>query len=535
MELIFPIPPLKRHYRAKPTRYLAGLVGHEGPGSLHDALSRRGWIEELSAGDHSIDERNSLFGISMTLTDAGEPNVEEIVDLIYAWIDLIRREGIAAWRYREDARLADLDFRFHDQTTPVAAVIDAAEALADYPLEDVLRHSHLMEEFDEPLIRRYLGFLTPENALVSISGPDVDVDFTESIFDPPWRSGPALLPREIDAPFELPGPNSYVPKDLDLALEPEPPGKPELLETGTAVETWHAPDTEFRTPTARVDLQLRPAEPFTPDDVVLATLHAKLVENAMHARAYAAELAGLTHSVSPTWTGLRIYVRGFHDKLAVLFDDALATFVGPALDAERFALERTELIKAYAKHERTQLMRDTVQSLLHPEMWPVDILLDTARRATPATLAAWRKKRLPGMGATLLVHGNLREEDARSLAALVQRRLGIVELPHVLPMARRLAGSLRYEHAREARGDTDYALYIQGASDAIEERACIVLIGRMLDDRYFTALGTEQKKRTYVPRAFALPVARHPGIVFVQWSEAGAEELETNTRAFLNA
>lgn len=532
LDFAFPIPPLKPHYRTKPARYLAGLVGNQGPGSLHDILNSRGWIRELEADAGAIDEQNSMFGITIKLREAGEDHVQGIVDLTYAWIDLIRSEGIDAWRYREYARLADIEFRFHNLTTPIEAVIAAADALANYPPEDVLRHAHMMAQFDESLIRRYLEFLTPENSLVSISGPQVDVGYGESIHDPAWRSGPALLPRKIDAPFQLSGPNTFIPEDIDLLLEPGPPGKPALLETRTAVETWHAPDTEFLTPTARVELLLRPAAPFTPDDVVLATLHAQLVSDAMHARVYSAERAGLVHSVEPTWTGLRVYVRGYHDKLAVLFDDALTTLIDAPVNAERFTLEHADLVRTYRHRKRTELLRDTVQHLLHPEMWPTDVLTDAAQRATPATLAAWRKKRLAGMGATLLVHGNLLEEDARSLAALVQRRLRIVELPHVTPTPRRLAGSLRYENSVEFRDDTVYALYIQGASDAIEERARIALIRYMLHDRYFTAHIADEQ--TYVASATLLTIVRLPGIVFTLWSETGAEELETRTQAFLD-
>lgn len=58
LRLTFPIPPLKRHYRTKPAGHLATLIGHEGPGSLHDVLSSRGWIETLSAGARSVDEHN---------------------------------------------------------------------------------------------------------------------------------------------------------------------------------------------------------------------------------------------------------------------------------------------------------------------------------------------------------------------------------------------------------------------------------------------------------------------------------------------
>ena len=533
----FPIPPLKPHYRTKPAAHLATIIGHEGPGSLHDVLSSRGWIEALYAWARTVDEQNATVEISVTLTEAGAPRIAEIVDLTYAWIDLIRRDGIAAWRYREQARRAHLGFRFQEQTAPAAAVTAAAEALADYPVEDVLRHDYLLEAFDESLTHEFLAYLSPDNALVSISGPDVDGDRVEPVFGTAWRSGPPLLPREVSSPLELPGPNPYLPEDLDLALEPSPPAKPKKLATGTAVETWYAADTEFRTPTARVDLQLRGAEPFTPDDVVLATLHAELVEDSMNARAYAAGQAGLIHAVNPTWTGLRIYVGGYSDNLAVLFEDAVDAFVGPALDAEKFAVARTELAKAYANQKLRrphEQVVDTVYRLLHPRLWPLDALLDAARRATPATLSAWRRTRLNGMGATLLVHGNLFEDDARALAVLAQERLGVVELEHVLPTARRLAGSRRFAHDVD-HDDAAYALYVQGASDAIEERARIGLIGRMLGARYFTALRTE-RQLGYIVQAYAFPIARHPGIAcVVQASKAGAGEVEALTRAFLDA
>ena len=531
----FPIPPLRPHYRTKPARHLANLIGHEGPGSLHDVLSRRGWIEGLSAGAAALDEWNATFHIRMALTDAGKPHIAEIVDLTYAWIGLVRRAGISRWRYREDARGAALRFRFPETATPTATVIRAAEALPHYPPEDVLRHPYLMEAFDEPLIRRFLAHLVPENALVSISGPDVDGDRIEPVFGTAWRMGPAMLPRDVEAPLVLPGPNRYLPEDLDLALEPDPPARPVLLPTGTVVETWHAPDTQFRTPAARVDLQLRAAEPMTPADVVLATLHAELVDDSMNSHTYPARLAGLTYAVRASWTGLRVYVGGFHDKLALLLEDVLDAFVASRVDPDRFAAARATLTEAYANQKLRrphEQVKETIYHLLHPGVWPVDDLLNALSRATPETLAAWRRMRLTGMGATLLVHGNLLEEDARSLAALVQRKLDIVELPHKLPNARRLEGSRRYEHAVD-HDDAAYVLYLQGARDGIDERARIGLIGRMLAARYFTALRTE-RQLGYIVQAYALPIARRPGIAFVvQAPTAGAREIETLTRTFL--
>ena len=71
----FPIPPLRPHYRIKPAGFLASLIGHEGPSSLHDVLSSRGWIEGLSAGRSAVDDWNAELRVSLTLTEMGASHV----------------------------------------------------------------------------------------------------------------------------------------------------------------------------------------------------------------------------------------------------------------------------------------------------------------------------------------------------------------------------------------------------------------------------------------------------------------------------
>lgn len=531
----FPIPPLRPHYRTKPAYHLASLVGHEGQGSLHELLSKRGWIERLSASSYSYDEGNSVFGISIGLTEEGNSRLDEIVDLTHAWLSLIRRDALAPWRYAENARRLGLRFRFQEEGSATNAVTRAAEGLSDYPPEDVLRAPYLVESFDETLLRRYLDHLTPDNSLVALAGPDIEGDRVEPIFDVTWRPGPGLAPSDIAAPLALPGANPYLPEDLDLAFEPGPPSLPVEVDTPTAVETWHAPDTEFRTPTARVTLTLRSAQPFGPEDVVLSSLYAELVEDAMNAQAYDARLAGLAYSVDATWTGFTIAVAGYHDRLGVLFDETLDAFSTTAIAPGKFALAREQFAKVYANLALDypyEQVTGALGRLLHPHLWPVQPLLDALGRVTPETMASWRGKHLAGMGATLFVHGNLHEEDARELAGLVQNRLDIAELPHELPRAKHVHGSHRYEQVVD-HDDAAYALYIQGDSEAVEEQARVGLIGRMLSGRYYTALRTE-RQLGYVVQAYSNPIARRPGIVLrVQASKIGATEIEALTNAFL--
>ncbi|MDE0658838.1 MAG: insulinase family protein [Gammaproteobacteria bacterium] len=531
----FPVPSNKPHYRSKPGVFLATLVGHEGRNSLHRVLSGRGWIDGLVATSHDLDDWNGIFDIDLTLTEAGKSHVDEIADLTYAWIDLIRRQGVEGWRYDEEARLAELRFRFQEMTEPVESVIAGAEGLLDYAPEDVLRADFAMDSFEEPLIRRYLDRLVPENSIVVLSGPDIEGDRVEYWFGVPWRLGSVLVPDDVAAGLELPGPNPYLPENVDLVFEPASLEPPVRLETETSVQTWHAPDTEFGLPVSFVNLDLQTAEPLDADGVVLATLHARLVERALNPRAYAAREAGLVVDIEATRTGLRISVQGIGDKHAELFDDVLTTFIDPEIDAKMFAAVRATLRREYANLSSVppyQQVDESLSRLIHSERFPLTALIDAADRATPATLAAWRAETLVGLGATLFVYGNLRDTDARGLAATAQRLLGVVDRPYKVPQAKRLAGARHYEHPVD-HDDAAYLLYIQGASNAMTDLARLGLIGRMLGARYFTALRTE-RQLGYVVAAHTDYIARHPGLVFtVQASSVGVREIEALTQQFL--
>jgi len=534
LSLRFPVPPNKPHYRSKPGEFVAALVGHEGPGSLHHVLSSRGWIDDLVATSHDQDEWNGVFDIDLTLTEQGHPHVNQIIDLTHAWIDLIRREGVEGWRYREEARRAELDFRFQEVEAPMDSAVAAAEGLLNYAPEDVLRADYLWDSFDAPLIRRYLDRLVPDNSIVAVSGPDVEGDRVERTFNVPWRLEPGLAPDEATAAFALPGPNPYMPENVDLAFDPAALEPPVRLETETAVETWHAPDTEFGLPVAFANLDLRAAGRFGAEDHVLATLHARLLEHALNPRAYPAEIAGLDVDIQATATGFRLSVRGYSDKLALLFDDVLTAFIDPEADSPVFAPVRATLLQEYATLSTAppyRQMDDSLYRLIHSEWFPLAALVDAAEGATPAALAAWRRDVLVDLGATLFVHGNLRAEDARALAAAAQRRLGIVDRPRTVPRAKRLVGARRHERP-VAHDDATYLLYFQG-DDTMEDLATLGLLGRMLGARYFTALRTE-RQLGYVVGAYADHIARHAGLVFtVQASRVGVAEVEALTRQFL--
>src|SRR5690606_8943185 len=105
--------------------------------------------------------------------DSGYRNLGRVTEALFDYITLLRDNPPEAWRYQEQARMAELGFRFQEPSSATAFVYQVAPRFMDYPPEHVLAAPYLMEEFDPVLIESYVDALTPEHLVMEIAGPDV--------------------------------------------------------------------------------------------------------------------------------------------------------------------------------------------------------------------------------------------------------------------------------------------------------------------------------------------------------------------------
>src|SRR5690554_7436814 len=111
LSLIFPMPSIKPHYRAKPEYYLTNLIGHEGEGSLLSWLKKQGWANSLVAGMALDNQEESALSINLSLTQEGLKHYPQVIRATFQYIGLIRQQGIDRWRFDEQAKLLDVGFR----------------------------------------------------------------------------------------------------------------------------------------------------------------------------------------------------------------------------------------------------------------------------------------------------------------------------------------------------------------------------------------------------------------------------------------
>jgi insulysin len=71
IEVSFPLPYQPAMWKYKPANFLAHFVGHEGPGSLHSYLKRKGWLTSLSSGPQNLAREFAMFKVTLHLTQEG--------------------------------------------------------------------------------------------------------------------------------------------------------------------------------------------------------------------------------------------------------------------------------------------------------------------------------------------------------------------------------------------------------------------------------------------------------------------------------
>ncbi len=546
LSLTFPIPSQEDNYRTKPANYVANLLGHEGPGSLFDVLKRAGLAESLSAGLGMDTGENATLEISISLTPEGLSRHEEILPLVFNYIEKIRQKGISEQRFLEMQNLARIDFRFREQGSPLHEAMRLASQLMDYPPEDLLRAPWLVERYAPEQYREILNRLTPENVLAFVLSPDPGLEnpnrtnwyeaaWTREALDPKALTTPQL--PELAAQLQLPSTNPFVPEDLEMVPGPTM-AKPLLLGSAQGMEIWFARDTRFDTPKANVFISLRtPAARASARSNVLTQLLVDSINANLNAWAYSASLAGLDYSVYPHLRGITVRVGGYNDKLHTLMNRILLQVASPELTRQRFDIARQNLIDGLqnkAKDRPVEQTSEFVQTSLIEGAWSTDDKLRAAREVTFEELLSFSEAAFSQVDPVMMAHGNLTEASALNLAwqieAFVLRntentrveRSQVRQLPE-----RETEVSLTVDHP-----DTGYTLYMQGDNTSFEERARFQLLAQIISSPFYEEIRTT-RQIGYIVYATPYEMLETPALAFVVQSPSASQtEIDQAVAAF---
>jgi len=173
LSLTWQLPPQFTNWRSDPTDYIGHLLGHEGSGSVLSALKRRGWASTIFAGighdGFTMASSHALFSVTVGMTEEGVEKWEDIVELVYSYIQMMKNIGGAdgskfpGYIFEELKVVGEFKFRFQEDEQPSELVEDLADELSPchaLPPEHLLDGSTLKFEFDGgevmEIINKYL-------------------------------------------------------------------------------------------------------------------------------------------------------------------------------------------------------------------------------------------------------------------------------------------------------------------------------------------------------------------------------------------
>mmetsp|Transcript_5240 Transcript_5240/g.7540 ORF Transcript_5240/g.7540 Transcript_5240/m.7540 type:complete len:1284 (-) Transcript_5240:110-3961(-) len=262
-----------------PQRSISHLLGHESPGSLHYLLNNHpdgALINGLSSGTGVDGSDFSLFSLALSLTPLGVQRREDVINLCWQWIALIRStiesqqpssptalgnddasmdymdvynmEKMANQptmeEYHEELKhLSQIGFRFRENGDPTDFCSNAAELLFECEPWELLAGKSIKANYNATVVKAFMERFTPENTLITINAQDFKADGAPadetaiSLDHMPWKKEqwygaeyrqmriPDTVmenwanPPKIDGRLKLPALNQFIPTDFTLRCE----------------------------------------------------------------------------------------------------------------------------------------------------------------------------------------------------------------------------------------------------------------------------------------------------------------------------
>ena len=528
LQVSFPIQDYRYDYHVKPVAYLGNLVGHEGEGSLLSQLKAEGLAEGLAAGSGLGWRGGALFRVSFTLTEKGAANHERVLQLLFAYVDMLRDKGPKEWLYAEQSQLAELSFRYREQVKPINYVSSLASGMHYYSSQDTLRGPYIMDRYEQAMLVELLQRVRPENALVILDDKNVVTDLVSEHYQVPYARQ-ELTAQQLAAwrssdgadTLRLPAPNKFIAEDVALvSVADDLPAIPTVALQSKRQKIWFMQDEEFRVPKGATYINFRsPEVGQSAAQTAAAALYTALLTDEVNEFAYPARLAGLSFNYYKHAQGISLRILGYNDKQTVLLEQLLDVIADPSFDQQRFDNIRKDMIRGLrnsaANRPSSQVMEDLREALMYGQ-WGEEAMIAALEELDLASLRRYTHAFWSSATAEVMIYGNYDQTSVQQISGMISGLIAdepAPQLPDIKVL--KLAAGESVQYAVDVpHDDAVVAWYLQGEGDSWRDRAATALTAQIIKSGFFQQLRTEQQLG-YVVSAFAWSQMEVPGLVML--------------------
>ncbi|XP_015602966.1 insulin-degrading enzyme isoform X2 [Cephus cinctus] len=558
LNITFPIPDLQEHFRAAPAHYVSHLLGHEGEGSLLSALKAKGWCNSLMSGKRTAARGFNFFSVYVDLTEEGIEHVDDIITLMFQYINMLKKEGPVKWIFEEYRDIAEMNFRFKEKSSPRSYVYATVQTLQEYPMEEVLSAPQLYTEWNPELINLVVDHLTPQNIRVQVVGKQFENIATESEYWYGTKYKKEKISEDIiskwsnaglNKDLRLPMKNEFIPTRFDIkAHESEVEKFPVIVEDTPLMRVWFKQDDEFLVPKANLTFDfVSPLAYLDPVNCNLTYMFVQLFRDSLNEYAYAADLAGLKWELNNSKYGMSLGIGGYDDKQHVLLEKILDRMVNFKVDPKRFEILKENYIRGLKNFEAEQPYQHAVYYLavlLAEHVWVKDELYDASSQLTIERVQQFIPQLLGKMHIECLVHGNMTKSEALETVKVIETKLTST-VPHITPLLPRQLVLNRevalddgcyflYEVENKLHKSSCTEVYYQCSLQSTESNMLLELLVQIISEPCFNVLRTKEQLG-YIVFSGVRRTNGAQGLRIIIQSDKHPEYVEQRIEAFIDS
>ncbi|KAI7834372.1 Metalloenzyme, LuxS/M16 peptidase-like protein [Kickxella alabastrina] len=298
-------PVLSEHTLSKSE--LGKVVSFETVNDIYDiVLSRLDY--DIDANSFGLyDDGSSMFYIGIDATPDGMDNYADIVHAIFAYMDMLTKQGLQKW--------------YHDELHSVNAI--------SYHFYERSNIGHwITGEFNSSLVADIINYLNPNNYMLMVGAKkhrDVECDIKEQYYGIKYNvvNMPATLKPEQSSFAEYEDVFS-MPTSTEIPLGVV--NEPTLLRSNDRMKVWFKQDDRFFVPKGKIMLSIRMPATNTPMRHALVDLYNMYASEILHTELEQAQMAGLHYHFAVDVGTIDISISGFSDKQSVLLQAILCKF-----------------------------------------------------------------------------------------------------------------------------------------------------------------------------------------------------------------
>ena len=548
LQVNFLVPSVKDEYMYQPGGYISRLLGSDHKGGLSDYLKNIGLVESVSAGFYAgHSEQYSQFTMSFKLTEKGLQDQDIVLASLFAYINLIKEQGINELQYSEQKKSLDNYFKFLPKRAGFNYVMSLSANMQHYPLQDLLSYSFRLDGFNPKFIKQLVDYLTPENSRIFVMSPNAIVNTAIPFYQGQYAQAKIKKSRlqqwltsakKIQSKMILPISNDWLPENLSLVNE-QSNNQAIALVKESGLSVWFK-QSQLKEPKGILNLQLNNnLNDQSPQARVQMSLLLNILHKQLSELSFVTQEAGLSFSISSN-EGLLITTSGYSDKQIKLLLMLLDHIKEMSVDQQSLRLAKQELTRRFNNKSKTKAMDlglDGFRKIIRQPSWSDQTLLSQIDTVTSEQLVTLAKQMFSQSSVRLLALGNFSTLDVLQLTAKLKLKIKIQ--PNAFYQIKRVnadpeKGALNFIRNSALEDDALVSVYLAKNQDPTS-LVKAELLNKLLKPAFYDQIRT-QEQLTYSPFTASFEVNNSVAFgLFTQSPAIGSAALYERFKAFLES